>query len=408
MQRLNTSSRRGDGVKVRLSAVAAWALWTFSAAGIGLGLALQLLGGRTADLQGLSFVVAFSAYATVGAVVASQRPRNPIGWVFLSVGVLTAIGSLGEAYTLVTFSRPGPLSPAALLAAWTQTWYWYPLLATSTLFTLLLFPSGLPSRRWRPVLWVSVLALASVTVLSSLSSPLEAAGRSVPNPIGISGLTIDDIEESLPFQVFGILLGAVLVAAVVSLLLRFRRSRGAEREQLKWFVFAATLVGLSLTASILFPAFERSALSGIVLGLAITWIPVASGIAITRYHLYDIDRIINRTLVYGVLTVLLGAVYVGVVVGLGTLVGQSTLLVAASTLLVAALFRPARRRIQALIDRRFYRRKYDAARTLEAFTARLREEVDLDSLTGDLVGIVRDTMQPAQASLWLRPQEAPR
>jgi hypothetical protein len=402
MRRLNTSSRRADGVRVRSSAFAAWALWSVSAAGIGLGVALQLRGGRTADLQGLSFVVAFSAYATVGAVVASQRPRNPIGWVFLSVGVLTAIGSFGETYAEAAFSRPGPLSPAALVAAWTQTWYWYPLLATSTLFTLLLFPSGLPSRRWRPVLWLSVLSISSVTVLSALSSTLEAGGRTVANPIGLSGLTARDIEESLLFQVFGILLGAVLVAAVVSLLLRFRRSRGAEREQLKWFAFAATLVGLSLTASILSPAYERSVVSGIVLGFTIGWIPVASGIAITRYHLYDIDRIINRTLVYGVLTVLLAAVYVGAVVGLGTLVGESTLLVAASTLLVAALFRPARRWVQGLIDRRFYRSKYDAARTLEAFTARLREEVDLDSLTGDLVRVVRDTVQPTHASLWLR------
>jgi hypothetical protein len=402
MQRLNTSSRRSDGVKVRLSAVAAWVLWTFSAAGIGLGVALQLLGGRTADLQVLAFVLAFGAYATVGAVIASQRPRNPIGWVFLSVGVLTAIGSLGEAYAEAAFSRPGPLSPAALLAAWTQTWYWYPLLGTSTLFPLLLFPSGLPSRRWRPVLWLSVLLLASVTVLSALSSTLEAAGRTVPSPIGLRALTIDDIEESLPFQVFGILTGAALVAAVVSLILRFRRSRGVERAQLKWFVYAATLLGLTLTASILIPAFERSVVSGTLLGLALGWIPVSCGIAITRYHLYDIDRIINRTLVYGALTVILAGVYVGAVVGLGTLVGDSTILVAASTLLVAALFRPARRRVQGLIDRRFYRRKYDAARTLEAFAARLREEVDLDSLTGDLVQVVRDTMQPTHASLWLR------
>jgi hypothetical protein len=258
------------------------------------------------------------------------------------------------------------------------------------------------------VLWVSVLSVASLTVLSALSSTLEAAGRTVPSPIGLSGLTARDIEESLPFQVFGILTGAILVAAVVSLILRFRRSRGGERAQLKWFVYAATLVGLTLIASILIPAFERSEVSGTVTGLAIGWIPIACGIAITRYHLYDIDRIINRTLVYGVLTVLLAGVYVGAVVGLGTLVGESTLLVAASTLLVAALFRPARRRVQDVIDRRFYRRKYDAARTLEAFSARLRDEVDLETLAGDLAAVVRETMQPASVSLWLRPQEASR
>jgi hypothetical protein len=395
-------------VKVRRSAVAAWALWASSVAGMGLGVALQLRGGRAADLQGLTFVSAFGAYATVGAVVASRRPRNPIGWVFLTVGVLAAIGSVGEWYAKAAFSGPGPLPPAALLAAWTQTWFWYPLLATSTFVPLLLFPSGLPSRRWRPVLWLLVVSVASVTVLSALSSTLEWAGRTVPNPIGITGMTTRDIEESLLFQLFGIILTALMAAAVVSLVLRFRRSRGAERQQLKWFVYSAVLVGLSLIASILIPAYERSEVSGLVFGLAISLIPVSCGIAILRYRLYDIDRIINRTLVYGALTVLLAAVYVGLVVGLGTLIGENTIVVAASTLLVAALFRPARRRIQALIDRRFYRSKYDAARTLEAFTARLREEVDLDSLTGALVGVVRDTMQPARASLWLRTPEGPR
>src|ERR671919_2680888 len=154
-----------DRVRVRPSAVAAWGLWAFAAAGSGLGVALELLGARPAELQALFFVLAFSAYATVGAVVASRRPRNPIGWVFLGVGVLTAIGSLGETYAEAAFSRPGPLSPAALLAAWTQTWYWYPLLGTAALFPLLLFPSGLPSRRWRPVLWLLIVSVKSVTVL---------------------------------------------------------------------------------------------------------------------------------------------------------------------------------------------------------------------------------------------------
>ncbi|MGH2681796.1 MAG: hypothetical protein ACRDIX_01025 [Actinomycetota bacterium] len=388
-------------MKIRPAAVAAWGLWAFAAAGSGLGVALQLLGGRAADFQGLFFVLAFSAYATVGAVVASRRPRNPIGWVFLGVGVLTAIGSLGESYARAAFSRPGPLSAAALLAAWTQNWYWYPLLATATFVPLLLFPSGLPSRRWRPVLWLLVLAVASVTVLSALSSTLEAEGRTVPNPIGITGATLSDIEDSFLFSVFGILLTALMGAAVVSLVLRFRRSRGAERQQLKWFAYSAVLVGLSLIASITIPAYERSPMSGLVFGFAIWLIPISCGIAIMKYRLYDIDRIINRTLVYGLLTLILAGVYVAVVVGLGTLVGESAILVAASTLLVAALFRPARGWVQGLIDRRFYRQKYDAARTLEAFSVRLRDEVDLTDLSAELLGVVHATMQPSSASLWL-------
>jgi hypothetical protein len=194
------------------------------------------------------------------------------------------------------------------------------------------------------------------------------------------------------------------LAAAASLVVRFRRSRGVARQQLKWIVGAGALLAFAAATGpfwwLVVPTVGE-VVWPLLFATALTAIPGAVGIAILRYRLYDIDRIVNRALVYGVLTVLLAAVYAGVTVGLGTLVGESPLLVAASTLLVAALFRPARRWIQGLIDRRFYRQKYDAARTLEAFTARLREEVDLDSLTEDLLGVVRNTMQPAWASLWL-------
>ena len=392
----------------RLLPVLVWGLWALSATAIVFGVLASSGTQWAAVLQEAPFLSAFLAYATVGAVVASVRPRNPLGWLFLGVGILTAIGSVGEWYSEVAFRRPGPPPSAALLAAWTQTWFWYPLLGCAAVFPLLLFPSGLPSRRWRPLLWLLVAVLASICVWSALSSTLEAAGRTVRNPIGLVSMTDREIEESPLFAVFGMLLVVATVASVASLVLRFRRSRGVERQQLKWFAYAATLVGLSLVASILIPAYERSAVSGIAFGFVLWLIPVSCGVAIMRYRLYDIDRIINRTLVYGVLTVLLAGVYVGTVVGLGTLVGESTLLVAASTLLVAALFRPARSRVQALIDRRFYRRKYDAVRTLDAFTARLRDEVDLEALSGELIAVVRETMQPVQASLWLRAQAGKR
>jgi hypothetical protein len=283
----------------------------------------------------------------------------------------------------------------------------------ATLFTLLLFPSGLPSRRWRPVLWVSIVAVALVTVTAALSPTLEAAGRRVANPIGIAAFPTD-IEATVPFQVFIAVLGLGIAAATVSVLLRFRRSRGEERQQLKWFAYASALLAFMLVVSALFPALEQSAVSEVLFGLVILGIPISCGIAITRYRLYDIDRVINRTLVYATLTALLVGIYIGAAVGFGALVrsltGQESnaLVIAASTLAVAALFGPARRRIQGFIDRRFYRRKYDAAQTLEGFSSRLREQVDLEALSGELVGVVRETMQPAHVSLWLRTPEPER
>jgi hypothetical protein len=395
----------GDAlVRIRPAATGAWTLWLLTIAGIGVGLSLGTWAGELAEI--ISLLIAFVAFATVGAVIASRRPRNPIGWLFLGIGVLTAIGALGEAYSDRAFREPGPPSTLAVWAAWTQGWFWYPLFAMCTLFTLLLFPSGLPSRRWRPVLWVSVASLAVVTLMAAMDSTIQAAGRKVPNPIGITAL--EDVEATGLFLVFTSLFALGVVAATISIIVRFRRSRGEEREQLKWFAYAAALLAVTLIASLVLPAFERSLAGQLALSVAILGIPVSCGIAITRYRLYDIDRIINRTLVYAVLSVLLVGIYVGAVFGLSAVVRSITgqpnnaLVIAASTLAVAALFGPARRRIQGFIDRRFYRRKYDATQTLEAFSTRLREEVDLDALTGDLVRVVQTTMQPTHVSVWLR------
>jgi hypothetical protein len=398
-------------VKIRQWAVVAWTLWAISAAGIGLGVAIA--SWTSAELlEILPLLAGFAAFPMVGAVIAGRRPRNPIGWLFLAIGLLAAVGALGEAYAERAFRRPGPIPPLGVWAAWTQLWFWYPLFAMSTLFTLLLFPSGLPSRRWRPVLWISVIAVAVVTLMAALDPTIRAAGRTVPNPIGVEGLAPGgDVESSRVFFVFSAVTGLALVAATVSIFIRFRRARGVERQQLKWFAYAAALLTLTIALSAAFPAWEATTASQITFGLPVLAIPVACGIAITRYRLYEIDRIINRTIVYGILTALLVGVYVGAAVGLGALArsvtGQenNSLVIAASTLAVAALFGPARRRIQAFIDRRFYRRKYDAAQTLEVFSAKLREQVDLDSLSGELVGVVRESMQPVHASLWLRSPE---
>jgi hypothetical protein len=349
----------------------------------------------------LFFAPAFLAFATVGALVVSRRSGNVMGWLFLVVGVEGALGQVAREYA--THVPPGSDHlPGAQWAAWAFTMsieIGLPFLV----LLVMLFPHGRPlSRPWRAIAWLAVLngvagtvstAVADVNLsrnFPDLSHPLPIFSSSVVEPV------------YLFYQLGGIVF---LLLAGWAVVIRFRRSTGNERQQLKWFAFAAGMVAAAFTLFALAPLGIEPVTAFV---LFVPLLPVASGIAILRHRLYDIDRIINRTLVYGVLTVLLGAVYVAIVVGLGTLVGQSTLLVAGSTLLVAALFRPARRRIQGLIDRRFYRQRYDAARTLEAFSARLREEVDLDSLSGDLVGVVRDTMQPARASLWLRTPESPR
>lgn len=388
-------------MRIRPAAAIAWSVWGLAIISIGLAMFSRFLA------EDIPLLAGFVAYATVGAIVVSRRPRNPVGWVFVAVGALAAVGALGESY-LLTVRQSEALPSLAVWAAWTQEWFWYPLVAMATLFTVLLFPSGLPFPRWRPVLWVCVIATLLGTLTAAFSSSLQVGGRTIANPIGIDTFPPDFDENSVAFQIFGGTLLLGLVAATFSIFLRFRRSRGDERQQLKWFAFAAALMPAFLLVGIAFPGLDETAASQVLFGSAILGIPVSCGIAITRYHLYDIDRVINRTLVYAAVTALLVGIYIGAVVGLSavarSITGQqnNALAIAASTLLVAGLFRPIRRRIQGFIDRRFYRRKYDAARTLETFTAKLREEVDLDSLTGELVGVVRSTMQPAHVSLWLR------
>jgi hypothetical protein len=382
------------------SARVAWVLLALglltNAAGLALGAANRQGAGNPGEL--LLWVV-FAAYLVVGCLILARRPGNTIGWIFTTVGLLTMIAGLAEVYARYANAHPGSL-PGPLVGTWVLDWIWIPTILLALVFPLLLFPTGRSlSPRWRPVTWLAVGLTAAYTVLGALSPTMELPnGRTVANPIGVTSIDLD--AGPLGAVLSGLLL-FVFVASISSLMVRFRRSQGVERQQLKWFTYAGALVLLA--------PLSNSLLGNISYVLLLA-LPIAVGIAILRYRLYDIDRLINRTLVYGLLTALLATVYAGVVLVGGQLAGQkqSNLVVAGATLTVAALFQPTRRRIQVVVDRRFNRRKYDAHRTVEAFSARLRDEVDLDALLAELLTVVDQTMQPTRTSLWLRQSARPR
>jgi hypothetical protein len=411
------SSRRGreaGGAGTR-AVWLAWSLWAVCVALTALSLLLMVLNLSRPNTHifdwwlGNALVV---VDATVGAIMASRRPENPVGWLLCLSGVAVGTSSFASQYAIhALLARPGSL-PAGEALAWIAAWQ-LPVMIGLQVSYLLLFPTGrLPSRRWRWTAWLVVAFVLAGVVLSAFS-PGAYLGSLGPirNPLGIEGLT--GAYKALLYAGSPLLYGA----AVLSLFVRLRRAEGLERQQLKWFAYAAAMFALGIVLIVIPLAidtpswFVRAATA--VFTAAGTTVPVAIGIAILRYRLYDIDRIINRTLVYGSLTALLAVVYLGGVISsqyaFRTLTGQgSQLAIVASTLAIAALFNPLRKRIQAFVDRRFYRSRYDAARTLEAFSARLRDETDLEALNDDLVGVVAETMQPAHASLWLRPSGANR
>jgi hypothetical protein len=400
--------------------VAAWAAWTLCGLTIVwvccvLTFAVLYREAFPIQDQALLSLVGVVASAFVGALVASRRPRNPVGWFFAVSAACLAAGEAATRYALYGIVvSPGSL-PLAHASAWFQQWLWVPGVVLVSLFLPLYFPNGhLPSRRWRPALWLS-LSFSLVLAMLAAFSPGPSGVAGVSNPLGIEALRT--VDEKLGSVVTGALFLPLFLTSVASLVVRFWRSRGEERQQMKWVTYAA---GATFATLLLVIPLESAApnwtLTKVIASLAevmFAGIPVAVGIAVLRYRLYDIDRIINRTLVYGSLTALLALVYFGVVTAtqalLRTLPGQEQLpqlVVVASTLVIAALFNPLRRRIQSLVDRRFYRRKYDAAKTLGAFSAKLRDETDLEALRGDLIGVVTETMQPAHVSLWLRPETA--
>lgn len=371
-------------------------------------------GWGTAGIEVIILLMAV-AFAAVGAVIALRQPENRIGWVCLGVGISLLVGYSTDPYGSYGRATGSPPLPGAKFFTWLQNWIWIPAVGTVGTFLLLLFPDGrLPSPRWRVVAWVS----AAVIVVVALSEAFRPGGLTaapwVENPYGIG------LAEHMPLRVGGgmnVLLALCFLAAAASVVLRFRRSRGRQRLQLKWFAYAgallAVLLGLAIAGDVVAGLLDarrplglgllQDAVSASALGL-----PAAIGIAVLRHDLYEIDVVINRTLVYASLTALLAGTYFGLVLllqlALSPVRSQSDLAVAVSTLAAAGLFRPARRRIQALVDRRFYRHKYDAQRTLERFGSRLRDELEADALSAELRLVVTEMMQPAHVSLWMRPR----
>jgi hypothetical protein len=351
------------------------------------------------------------SYAPIGALIAARRPANPVGWLLCLWGVALSVGHFGAQYAIYTLLAQPDSLPAGEVLAWIASWI-LPVIIGIQVFAFLLFPTGrLPSERWKWLVWLTVALVIAGVITSAFSFGANVGLGPIPNPLGIGGFSTfyDAVMWMLPVVYF---------AVAFSLFVRLRRASGVERQQIKWFAYAVAATISGIVFAYMIPDtvdtplwFDRA---GFALNIAVTpAIPVSMGIAILRYRLYDIDLLINRTLVYVSLTAILVLVYVGGVISLQyafrTLTGQgSQLAIVASTLAIAALFSPLRRRVQAFVDHRFYRRKYDAAKTLEAFNSRLREETELDTLSGDVVGVVREAMQPAHASLWLLPDTAQR
>jgi hypothetical protein len=386
--------------------VAAWALWALVVLGLAAGFWLEVLlrrAGRADPLDtAVGPTVAMLSAATVGVVLAGRRPRHPVGWLLLAFALSLAANGVAGGYAPYGLQvQPGALPAPAWVAMY------YPATALVGLillgFVLLLTPTGSPpSPRWRWWAWLMAGAPTVLLLVMPLAPrPADWRYQGVDNPFDLrpfEGAQLLVNQAALAVAVLGVLVGAG------SLVVRYRRARGTERQQLRWLVLAAALTGVGLLASLILGAAGNQILVGWVSAVCVALLPLATGAAVLRYRLYDLDRIISRTLAYGLLTLLLGSGYAAVILGLGELLGRdSSLAVAAATLAAAALFQPLRRRIQAAVDRRFNRRRHDATQKIAGFSNHLREQVDLDTLTAELLGVVDQTMQPTQVSLWLRP-----
>jgi hypothetical protein len=400
-------------VKAQTATRLAWSLGAVCVAATIGGIVLAGLNGQL-HLREAAIAVALLSYPVVGALIAARQPHNLVGWVLCAAGLCSSLGLASDAYadyTLVT--APGSL-PGGVWVALADTLWFAPFFTLVVVLLPLLFPTGrLLSPRWRVVAGSGVGFMVLALVGNGLQPDVvEVSGLGVvDNPVGVPVAWTPWLDRLISLS--ALLLIPSIAGAVAAVVVRFRRARGVERQQLKWCSYAAALLPVPFIVGDLpeLGIAVSRVLVEVLYILVLPLLPLSVGIAIGRYRLYDIDRIINRTLVYGLLTALLGAVYAGLVLVLGQLFGglgaePPTWAVAGATLAVAALFQPARRRIQQAVDRRFNRRKYNAAKTIEAYSIRLRDQVDLDTLSTELLAVVDQTMEPTRVSLWLRPSVA--
>jgi hypothetical protein len=366
----------------------------------------NLSSGETEDANVVTILITLLPFSVVGAIIASRHPRNAIGWLFCGVGVTVGFNSFAGDYADYWLASGFGTVGLGETAAWASSWLWSLLVFVPLSLLLLLFPDGrLPSPRWRPVAWGVVLGSAGGVLGNALKPGPLLDFPQIANPFGV-----DSPVVWLVGVAGSIVAAGSMVASAVSLIVRLRRVGREQRQQIKWLAYGGAIMVGGVCGGVLVIPWNVP-VSIVIMSVSLLGLPVFTGIAIVRYHLYDIDILINRTLVYATLTATLTLVYFGGVAGLQELLSPvmgegNRLAVVASTLLIAALFNPLRRRIQTFIDRRFYRKKYDARKTLEGFSARLRDETDLKALNDELVNVVRETMQPAYVSLWLRPDPA--
>jgi len=400
-----------------------WLVWSL----VGLPAVLLLCGisfsvaansvGRALPYDSETFLASASInlvtllpFSVIGAVIVARQPRNAMGWIYCGVGLLVGLAALANGYAKYWLASGSGMKSLGETAAWFSSWAWIPLVLVPTSLLLLLFPDGrLLSPRWRPVAWGAGIGIVGYTLNVALETGGLGDFPQISNPYGVDSPLVGMVGFA------GVILaGCSMVASTVSLVVRLRRAGSEQRQQIKWFAYGGVVVVVTIVAGGFVSIWSIPA-SILIISVALLGLPVFTGIAILKYRLYDIDIIINRTLVYGSLTIMLAVLYFAGVVGtqyfFRAVTGQERLpqlAVVASTLAIAAMFNPLRRRIQSFIDRRFYRRKYDAAKTLEAFSSKLRDETDLGTLSDNLISAVRETMQPEHVSLWLRPNTSPK
>ena len=397
-------------VPAKTKVLLAWSLWLATLGCCAGGLLAALLWIRPLTLgllaRGAGAALVFPlGYATIGLVLTLRRPANPIGWLYAASGLVWALVIPFEPWLYQLFRDHQPLPLVAQLAVVASQVIWAPAIALGITLPFLLLPEGrLRSRRWRLVVTAAVAGVA-MFVVGSILSPGQTSNDliAIDKPFGLAGVAG---RVAMVVSISGLVLYAVsLPAALVCVVLRFRSSRGVERQQLRWVAAGAAGAVAGLLAGTVLP--QQTPISGVLYAMVLC-VPVAVAVAVLRYRLWDLDRLVSRTVTYALVTALLIVPYLLIVPAAGRLVqGSGSLAVAAATLATAALFQPLRRRVQDLVDRRFNRRRYDAARTVSGFAARLRDQVDLDALSAELLAVVDHTMQPAEASLWLRPPAQP-